>query len=186
MPTATLALSDAALLARYGGSDPEAATAFVDRFRRRVFGLAFAIVGEAAAAEDVAQEVLLRVWRRAEVFDSNRGSVVAWVSTITRNLAVDHARVRKPVATDPRDLAGLSGTHAAGFAEDAFDLPDATDRLRAALARLSDEQRRAVVLSRVWGLSAREIAEREQIPLGTAKTRIHFALVRLRAALTAE
>jgi RNA polymerase sigma-70 factor (ECF subfamily) len=183
MPTATLTLSDAALLARYAGSDPEAATAFVERFRWRVFGLAFTIVGESGAAEDVAQEVLLRAWRRAEVFDSGRGSVVAWLSTITRNLAIDHTRVRKQVATDPHDLAAMS---TAGFAGDHFEVPDGADRLRAALNGLSEEQRRAVVLSRAWGLTGREIAEREQIPVGTAKTRIHFALVRLRAALANE
>jgi DNA-directed RNA polymerase specialized sigma24 family protein len=155
MPTATLTLSDAAQLARYAGSDPEPATAFVERFRRRMFELAFPIVGESGAAENVALEVLLRVWRRAEVFDSGRGRVVAWLSTITRNIAIDHTRVRKHVATDPHDLAAMS---AAGF-------PGGADPLRVARGGLSGEQRRAVVLSRAWRLTAREVAEREHIPV---------------------
>jgi RNA polymerase sigma-70 factor (ECF subfamily) len=148
-----------------------------------VFGLAFTILGESRAAEDVAQEALLRAWRHAAVFDARRGSVATWLLTITRNLAIDAARVRRPVAVAPDALLGLSraGTER-DPAEVAVVLSD-VDWLRDALTGLPDEQRRAVVLAGVWGLTAREIAEREEIPLGTAKTRIRTALRRLREAL---
>jgi RNA polymerase sigma-70 factor (ECF subfamily) len=178
--------SDACLLAGFARSDPEATAAFVERFRRRVFWRAFAVLGESAAAEDVAQEAMLRAWRRAAMFDSGRGSVVTWLLTITRNLAIDATRVRTPAALDPEDLLGMSSAHSEWNPADVVDIPDGADRLRKALAELTDEQRRAVVLGRAWGLSDREVSEREQIPLGTAKTRIHFALRRLRAALTEE
>jgi len=179
-------LPDAALLARVAASDREATKAFVERFERRVFGLAFTIVGEARAAEDVAQEALLRAWRHAAVFDSRRGSVVSWLLTITRNLAIDAIRVRRTIAVDPNDLFGLSLVAPDRDPADAALLTEDVGRLQEALTALPDEQRRAVVLAGMWGLTAREIAEREEIPLGTAKTRIRTALGRLRVALASE
>ena len=176
-------LSDDALLARFAASDPDASAEFVQRFERRVFGLAFTILGDRRLGEEVAQEALLRAWRRASLFDARRGSVAAWLLTITRNLAIDTGRARRPALVDPSDLQNLalpaSGRDPAGVAV----VNDDVGRLREALATLPEEQRRAAVLAGVWGLSGREIAEREQIPLGTAKTRIRTALVRLRAAL---
>jgi len=166
-------------------SDPQATSAFVERFQRRVFGLALTIVGEPRAAEDVAQEALLRAWRHAAIFDA-RGSVVTWLLTITRNLAIDAIRVRRPVAIASDDLLGLSLAAPGRDPVDMAVVRDDVGRLREALAGLPDEQRRAVVLAGMWGLSAREIAEREEIPLGTAKTRIRTALGRLRVALPDE
>ena len=178
-------LSDEALLALFAVSDPQATSAFVERFQRRVFGLALTIVGEPRAAEDVAQEALLRAWRHAAIFDA-RGSVVTWLLTITRNLAIDAIRVRRPVAIASDDLLGLSLAAPGRDPVDMAVVRDDVGRLREALAGLPDEQRRAVVLAGMWGLSAREIAEREEIPLGTAKTRIRTALGRLRVALPDE
>ena len=176
-------LSDDALLACVAASDPEAATVFVERFQRRVFGLAFTILGDARTAEDVAQEALLRAWRHAHVFDPRRGSVASWLLTITRNLAIDSTRARRPVPIDADALFGLAAATPERDPADEAGVQDDLDRLRAALAALPPEQSRAVVLSGVWGLSAREIAEREDIPIGTAKTRIRTALRRLREAL---
>lgn len=166
--------------------DADAASAFVERFQRRVFGLATTILGDSKAAEDVAQEALLRAWRHAAVYDPRRGSVVTWLLTITRNLSIDAMRLRRPVAIDPDALLGLAPPAAArGPAEIAVVHSD-VDRLRGALGILPAEQRRAIVLAGVVGLSAREVAERESIPLGTAKTRIRTALQRLRSSLVSE
>jgi RNA polymerase sigma-70 factor (ECF subfamily) len=170
-------------LTRFAGSDPAATSAFVERFQRRIFGLALTVVGDPRAAEDVAQEALLRAWRHAAVFDPRRGKVVTWLLTITRNLAIDAVRVRRPVAIDPDDLMGLALPSSGRDAAEVVAVRDDVGRLREALTGLRDEQRRAVVLASVWGLSAREVAEREEIPLGTAKTRIRTALRRLRTAL---
>ena len=177
-------LSDEALLAAVARSDPEAESAFVRRFERRLFGLALTIVGESRAAEDVAQEALLRAWRHADAYDSRRGSVVTWLLTITRNLAIDATRVRRPIALDPDDLLGLSPAASGCDPAHEASVQDDVRRLRDALTGLPDEQRRAVVLAGMWGLTAREIAEREAIPLGTAKTRIRAALRRLRVTIT--
>jgi RNA polymerase sigma factor (sigma-70 family) len=175
-------LPDDALLAGYAQSDPATSTAFLARFQGRVYGLALSMLGDARAAEDIAQEAFLRAWRHASMFDARRGSVLTWLLTITRNAAIDSLRVRRPVAVD---IAELVAAPPGAFPRDPADVAVLTDdshRLRAALARLPESQRRAVVLAGMWGLSASEVADLEQIPLGTAKTRIRVALRRLRVA----
>jgi RNA polymerase sigma-70 factor (ECF subfamily) len=158
----------------------------VQRFLRRVFGLARTIVADVRAAVVIAQEAFLRAWKHAGAYDPRRGSVVGWLLTITRNLAIDAVRVRLPVSFDPDDLLGVERpTRERGPSEHA-ELADDRERLRSALARLPEEQRRAVVLAGVFGYTAREIGEVEDVPLGTAKTRIRTALIRLRGALVNE
>jgi RNA polymerase sigma-70 factor (ECF subfamily) len=171
------------LLERIADSDDEAVSIFVARFERRVYGLALTILGDPRAAEDVAQEALLRAWRNARAFDLRRGTVWSWLSTITRNLAIDALRVRRRVVLDGDGLNDLCLPADTRDPADEVVVRDDVDWLRDALTALPEEQRRAVVLAGVWGLTAREIAEREQIPLGTAKTRIRTALGRLRSAL---
>jgi RNA polymerase sigma-70 factor (ECF subfamily) len=179
-------VSDDALLAGMTAGDPDAAAAFVARFQRRVFGLAITIVGDPRTAEDVAQEALLRAWRHGSTFDSRRGSVVTWLLSITRNMAIDVMRIRRPTAVDPDTLLDVVTADAEAGPPELAVAHDDADRLRVALAALPDEQRRAVVLAGIGGLSAREVAERESIPLGTAKTRIRTAMQRLRVELVTQ
>ena len=179
-------VTDEALLAGMAAGDVDAAAAFIGRFRRRAFGLALTIVGEPRAAEDVAQEAMLRAWRHGAAYDPRRGSVTTWLLAITRNLAVDAMRVRRPVVVDPDTVAALElAADEAGPARIAEANADA-QRLRHALRELPDEQRSAVVLAGIFGLSAREVSDREGIPLGTAKTRIRTAMQRLRVMLLSE
>ena len=179
--------SDGELLARMAASEgDEAPELFVERFQRRVYGLALTILADSRAAEDVAQEALLRAWRNAGAFDPRRGSAWSWLSTITRNLAIDALRVRRRVVLDGDGLQDLCVAAPTRDPGDVAVVHDDVAWLREALTTLPEEQRRAVVLAGVWGLTAREIAEREQIPLGTAKTRIRTALGRLRSALHPE
>jgi RNA polymerase sigma-70 factor (ECF subfamily) len=100
-------VSDDALVAGLATGDQEAATAFVRRFQRRVFGLARTIVPDDRAAEDIAQEAFVRAWKHASAYDPRRGSVVGWLLTITRNLAIDAVRVRRPLTLDPDALLAL-------------------------------------------------------------------------------
>jgi DNA-directed RNA polymerase specialized sigma24 family protein len=97
-------VSDDTLLAGMGVGDERAGVAFVRRYQRRVYGLALSMVGDPVLAQDIAQEAFLRAWRHALVFDRRRASVGTWILTITRNLAVDSLRLRRPVVTDPSDL----------------------------------------------------------------------------------
>jgi RNA polymerase sigma-70 factor (ECF subfamily) len=167
-------------------ADPTAASEFVERFGRRVYGLAYTIVRDPAAAEDVAQEALLRAWRHAGTYDARRGRVVTWLLTITRNAAIDALRVRRPVATAPDDLVEMLAFDTSRDPADTAAARADLAQLHQALSALPEEQRRAVILAGMWGMTANEIAESEGIPLGTAKTRIRTALRRLRLALADE
>lgn len=179
-------VSDETLVAGLAAGDRDAASAFVERFQRRVFGLARTIVYDDRAAEDIAQEAFVRAWKHAGAFDPRRGSVVGWLLTITRNLAIDAVRVRVPTAIDPTVILGLDGESSERGPGEHAELSDDRERLRAALARLPEEQSRAIVLAGLLGYTAREVGEIEDIPLGTAKTRIRTALQRLRVALVNE
>ena len=176
-------LSDEALLAGMAVGEQPAAVTFVRRYQKRVFGLAYSMTGDAGVSEDVAQEAMIRVWRHAPVFDPRRGSVASWVLTITRNLAIDALRLRRAVPTDPDDFAASATGSAEYNPEDSVRRGDIRHVVHAALDVLPEEQRRAVVLAAVYGRTALEISESEAIPLGTAKTRIRTALIRLRAAV---
>jgi RNA polymerase sigma factor (sigma-70 family) len=177
--------SDEALVAGLATGDSDAAVAFVRRHQRRVFGLAATMLRDNALAEDVAQEAFVRAWRHAGAYDARRGSVTTWLLAITRNLAVDALRASRstPTADDvleaqlppSRDVPAESSVAA-----------DELRRVAAALARLPEEQRRALLLVRLRGYTAADVAEHDGIPLGTAKTRIRTALLRVRSEIGAE
>src|SRR5215210_5746890 len=159
------AVSDDALLAGLATGDSDAAAAFVQRFQRRVFGLAVTIVGDPRGAEDIAHEAFIRAWRHAGAYDPRRGTVITWLLTITRNLAIDSVRVRRPVVLDPEAILGLDLEGRERLPEELAALRDDADRLSAAMERLPAEQWRALVLSGLLGLTAREVSEAEDIPL---------------------
>lgn len=179
--------SDEALLAGFETGDEASAAAFVRRFQGRVYGLALTIVRDPAVAEEVAQETFARVWRHAGAFDARRGRVVTWLFSIARNLAIDVTRMRRLEPVDPDLIAAeLSiGGSAPPVDEDTMP-PDERDQLRRAIAELPDGQRRALVLAAYTGRTARQISELEGIPLGTVKTRIRTAMLKLRSELEAE
>jgi RNA polymerase sigma factor (sigma-70 family) len=175
----SVALSDESLIAGMASGDTDALAAFVRRFQARVFGLAFTVVNDIGLAEEVAQDAFLRAWRHAAAYDPRRGRVPTWLLTITRNLAVDAARLRRDRPVDPDRLI-VTLTDNGTAPEPDYD---GIDHLRHGLRQLPADQARPIVLAVVYGLTAREIAEQEGIPLGTAKTRIRRGLARLRAAL---
>lgn len=175
-------MTDDALLAGLSAGGPEVGLAFVRRFQRQVFGVALAVLGDPALAEDVAQQAFIRAWRAAPAFDPRRGSVRTWLTTITHNLAIDATRVRKATPLDPSDLVSLMGAGRDETDSRALQEESASD-LRAAIGGLPPEQGRAIVMAGVYGLTAQEVADAEGIPLGTAKTRIRSAMAKLRVAL---
>ena len=170
------------MLAGLASGDSDAAAAFIRRFQGRVFGLARTIVGDPETAEEVAQETFVRAWRHAGAYDPRRGRVSTWLLTITRNLAVDVLRLRHDQPMDPEAIARLQLWISEPGPEERQLAVDET-RLRSGVRALPEEQRRALLLAAFYGWTAREISESEKIPLGTVKTRIRTALLKLRSAL---
>ena len=178
-------LPDETLLAGLGAGDADLAIAFVRRFQRVVYGVALTVTRDPVTAEDVAQQAFEQAWRHAQVYDSRRGSVRAWLTTIAHNLAIDVLRARTSAPVDPADLPALL-TAVTDTPERLAVARDSAAGLRRALARLPGTQARAVAMAGIYGMTARQIAVTEGIPLGTAKTRIRDGMLKLRAALLPE
>ncbi|MGO9216534.1 MAG: RNA polymerase sigma factor [Streptosporangiaceae bacterium] len=185
MGTPTDQLPDETLLAGLGAGDAELSLAFVRRFQGLVFGVAMAVVSDPTTAEDVAQQAFEQAWRHAQVFDSRRGSVRAWLRTITHNLAVDVVRVRTSAPVDLDDLPAVL-TAVTDTPERVAEAHDNAAELRRTLAGLPEPQARAVAMAGIYGMTAQQIADSEHIPLGTAKTRIRDGMQKLRAAYLPE
>jgi RNA polymerase sigma factor (sigma-70 family) len=176
--------SDEALLAGFATGDPDTAAAFVRRFQGRVYGLALTIVRQPAIAEEVAQETFARVFRHAGNYDARKGRVSTWLLSIARNLAIDVTRMRRLDPVDPEVIAAeISLTSQEAAADEVGLQPDERDQLRAAISELPTEQRRALVLAAYTGRTAREISDLDDVPLGTVKTRIRTAMLKLRDEL---
>jgi RNA polymerase sigma factor (sigma-70 family) len=176
--------SDEALLAGFATGDPGTAAAFVRRFQGRVYGLALTIVRQPAIAEEVAQETFARVFRHAGNYDARKGRVSTWLLSIARNLAIDVTRMRRLEPVDPDVIsAELSLTSREPAADEMEVQPDEREQLRSAISELPDDQRRALVLAAYMGRTAREISDLDDVPLGTVKTRIRTAMIKLRDQL---
>ena len=147
----------AELLRRCARGDEAAFAELYDATSRRLFGLVLRIVRDHAMSEEVTQEVYLDIWRTSARFDPSRGSALSWMMTIAHRTAVD--RVRSSEAAQ----ASLEA-----------------QRVRRALATLTDAQRSAVELAYLGGYTHTEVAALLDLPLGTAKTRIRDGLIRLR------
>ncbi|MFJ7066985.1 RNA polymerase sigma factor [Streptomyces sp. NPDC101115] len=175
-------VSDEALLSGLTTGDPEIAVAFVRRFQRTVFGVAVAVVRDPQLAEDIAQQTFERAWRHAQVYDPRRGSVRTWLTAVAHNLAVDAVRARRASPVPPEDLDALLGL--VTETPERWALADeSARRVRRAVAALPRGQARALVMAGIYGMTAREVAGVEGIPLGTAKTRIRTGMLRVRALL---
>jgi RNA polymerase sigma factor (sigma-70 family) len=177
-------MPDDALLAGLMADDPEIAVAFVRRFQHRIFGVAIMVTGDVQLAEDIAQQTFEQACRHAQVYDSRRGSVRTWLTAIAHNLAVDAVRTRKAVPLAPSDLAPLLDAVTQTPERQAI-ADEASEDLRRALRRLPRGQARALVMAGIYGMTAQQIADLEQVPLGTAKTRIRAAMGKLRDTLSA-
>ncbi len=150
----------------------------------RVYGLALRITRHVQVAEEVTEDVFWQVWRQAPRFDATRGSVLSWILTIARSRALDTLRRgERAEALDEEALASLPGE---GDPHDLLDAVQRNDRLHRALSGLDPLPRQLLALSFFRGLTHEEIARHMSLPLGTVKSHIRRALLRLREMLGAD
>jgi RNA polymerase sigma-70 factor (ECF subfamily) len=170
-------------VAAIASGDQAALGRVYDRFHRLVFSLALRVLSDRTAAEEVSQDVFLRLWHRAGGFDPERGELMGWLVTVTRNRAIDTLRSRQHRESgawtpmpESLDTAGWLSTPpaAAGI--------EATQRVGKMLESLGEPQRKIIELSYYEGYSQSEIAELMNLPLGTVKTWTRSALAALRDA----
>src|SRR5689334_16156045 len=166
------AVSDDALLAGMALQDADACLVFVRRHQRAVYGLAYRYLGEKGLAEDVAQHAFTRAWQNASSFDPRRASVTTWLLVITRNLAIDELRRRRPEPVGPDHVASLGAPLLAAGPPDHLAAREDLRTIAEAIDELSEPLRRALLLASWYGCTAQQLADIEDIPLGTAKTRI--------------
>lgn len=173
-----LSSSEATLLLSSIRSGDEGAMAeLYDRYSSIVYSVALRVLGDAAAAEDILQDVFMQLWRTPDAFDATRGSFPGWLAVIARNRAIDAMRKRRPES----DITDIVVSVEPDLAS-SMEWSRALEKIRSALASMSSAQRSALEMSFFEGLTHTEIAAKTGEPLGTIKTRIRAALVTLRKA----
>lgn len=167
------------LVARNG--DPEAFRKLFEAYAPRVKAYMMRQGADANTAEDLAQETLLTVWRKAQLYSDDKGSATTWIFTIARNLRID--KLRKEVAWQPMPENAEEEPSEDPAPDEEVSLGERRERVRAVMRELPADQTEVVNLSYIEGLSHSEIAERLNLPLGTVKSRMRLAYAKIREAV---
>lgn len=171
--------SDETLVERVAAGDQAAFAQLYDRHAARLLGLLVRWFPNRGDAEDVLQDVFWQVWKTADKYVAKRGTVTVWLYLLTRSRSVDHLRRQGSPTLLPDIELGTDKRDAL----DSLVASEQAQRIREALGTLPAEQRRAIHLAFFCGLTHEQLAQKEGIPLGTAKTRIWLAIRRLRNVL---
>ncbi|HEX6781915.1 MAG TPA: sigma-70 family RNA polymerase sigma factor [Solirubrobacterales bacterium] len=178
-------LADEELMPLVGLEDPEAFEVLYDRHGGAAYSLAYRIVGDRAAAEEVTQEAFISVWRSGARFDAARGSVRSWLLSVVRNRAIDFLRSRAGKAPKLTfdDDAVLEARPAEERTEEEALQRETAAELRGALGKLPGEQSKVIELAYFGGFSHSEIARILGLPMGTVKGRMRLGLEKIRGEL---
>jgi RNA polymerase sigma-70 factor, ECF subfamily len=171
---------DAALLERVQRGDENAMASLFDRYSGIVYSVSLRVLRDAAAAEDVLQEIFMQIWRNPNSFVATRGSLGGWLAVVARNRSIDTLRRRRPME-QVDDMPIASPCNLADEAERNALI----ERARAVMMELPAEQKKTLEMAFFDGLTHSEIAEITGDPLGTVKTRIRAGLITLRKAFGA-
>ncbi|MBV9950292.1 MAG: sigma-70 family RNA polymerase sigma factor [Myxococcales bacterium] len=180
------ACSAEGLLARIGRGDAVAMEALYDEHSPVLYAVALRIVGDRAEAEDVLHDAFVLVAERALQYDHRRGTVASWLVTIVRNLGIDRVRRRQRRGQKTEQVLAHEPAPPQPTPETLTSAAAGSSRIRRALATLPEVQRATLEIAFFDGLSYSEIAERENVPVGTIKSRAARALAALREALARE
>lgn len=174
------------LLVRVARGDTPAFEAVFDQMADSVFGVIRRVLRDPAQSEEVAQEVMVEVWRTATRFDLTRGSASTWILTMAHRRAID--RVRSAQSARDRDQRVAHRDHVTPYDEvaDQVETRLEQEQVRRCLGQLTDLQRQSVTLAYYGGHTYREVAQLLDVPLGTVKTRLRDGLIRLRDCMGVE
>jgi RNA polymerase sigma-70 factor (ECF subfamily) len=172
------------LLAVCAGGDQTALASLYDQSSALVYSIALRMLADSGDADEVTIDVYHQVWRAARSYDSSRGSVTSWLVTLARNRAIDRLRSRAVRARTEEPLGQHADVPTFASGPDETTLAgERRQRILAAMAALSPEQREAIELAFFSGLTHAELADRLRQPLGTVKTRIRLGIMKLREQL---
>ncbi len=171
------------LLVRVAKGDNDAFEAVFTRASGPIYGLVRRVLRDPAQSEEVAQEVLINVWKSASRFDEKQGSAMAWIMTMAHRRAVDRVRSEQSATERARRLSSRSFEPSYDEVSEAVEIRLEKEAVRRCLGSLTELQRESVGLAYYGGYSYREVSELLDVPLGTVKTRMRDGLIRLRDCL---
>ncbi len=176
--------ADAALIERLRNRDPEGLSSAYDRYSPLVYSLFLRITRDQSVAEDLVQELFIRVWSHARSFDADKGALGVWILSIARNMAIDHVRsAQARFASRLRPIEHADRAYNESRKHDPESRIDQTRTVQNAFAALNLNQKRVLELAYFEGFSQSEIAEHLHEPLGTVKSWMRSALINLRTAI---
>jgi RNA polymerase sigma-70 factor (ECF subfamily) len=173
------------LMRMIASRDASALERLYDRYEKTVYAFAYRFAGEAMLAEEIVQELFMRIWNHAERYDVSQGKLTTWMFAITRNIAIDQLRKRQNrTAAQTSESVELDQLADEGESpEEQFDRKWVGEEVKAAVRQLSGDQRQVLELVYYQGFTHQEVSERQGIPLGTVKSRIRLAMKQLKDRL---
>lgn len=178
--------AEAELMIRVAARDQQAFAELTEKYSALIFSTAFKVLNHYEDTEDIMNEVLATIWKKADTYHPKKGSLVTWICTTTRNRAIDRVRsVQRRCALYDRFEEKVEGDtpEYSLTGREALYLSDARTILQSAVVALSPEQREVIELAYFEGLTQKQISERIDSPLGTVKARIRRGVERLRVSI---